>query len=303
MLASHKITGLVAAPFTPFHPNGSLNLDMIEKQALALSKAGVRGAFVCGTTGEGLSLTVAERKHVAERWVAVAPKQLSVLVHVGHNCLADAQELAGHAQRIGAHSVSTVAPSFFKPASASDLVDFFATVASAAPELPFYYYHMPGMTGVSFPAFEVMRLAAERIPTFAGIKFTHEDIMDYQRSLEFAGGRFDVLFGRDEILLSALAVGARGAVGSTYNYAAEVYHRVIAAFEKGDLDTARAEQARAVVMIEALIRFGGGVIAGKAIMRMIGFDCGPVRPPLKSLSGEQCAALEAELKRAGILTT
>src|SRR5947209_17091760 len=101
-----RLTGLVAAPHTPLHADGSLNLAAIECQAQLLLETGVRGAFVCGTTGESHSLTVEERMQVAARWLQVAGGRLPVVVHVGHNCLADARALAAHAQRIGADAIA-----------------------------------------------------------------------------------------------------------------------------------------------------------------------------------------------------
>lgn len=292
------LTGLIAAPFTAFQTDGSLNLSLIEKQAGSLISNGITGAFVCGTTGEGSSLTTAERMQVAERWQSAAGERLRVIVHVGHTSLAECRALAGHAQKIGAAGVGCLAPFFFKPASVEELVRYCAEVAAAAPELPFYFYHIPSMTGVSFPAAEFLRAAANRIPNLAGIKFTYENLMDYAECVRFEGGRYDILFGRDEILLAGLSLGARGAIGSTYNFAAPVYHRIIAAFEKGDIAAAQAEQARANAMISAFLRFGG-LAAGKAIMKMIGIDCGPVRLPLRTLSEADEARLRKELEQAG----
>src|SRR5438105_15938504 len=110
------LTGLIAAPFTAFHDDGSLNLALIEKQAASLLANGVTGAFICGTTGEGPSLTTAERMQVAERWQSAAGAQLRVIVHVGHTALGDCQALAAHAQQIGAAAIGCVAPFFYKPA-------------------------------------------------------------------------------------------------------------------------------------------------------------------------------------------
>ncbi len=296
-MAEH-ITGLVAAPFTAFHADGSLHLDKIEYQAESLFLSGVGGAFVCGTTGESLSLTVAERMAVAERWAAAAPDGLAVIIHVGHPCTEDAKALAAHAQKIGAWAIGAMAPCFFRPAGVDDLVAWCAEVAAAAPELPFYYYHIPSMTGVSFPAADVLERGAGCIPTLAGAKFTYENLMDYQRCLALRDGRFDMLFGRDEILLSALVLGAKGAVGTTYNFAAPAYRRVIEAFERGDLAAARAEQLRAVEMIQTLLRHGG-LPAFKAVMKMIRVDCGPVRPPLRDLTLEERHHLHQDLERIG----
>lgn len=293
------LNGLVAAPHTPMYPDGSLHTEVIARQAASLRRDGVIGAFVCGTTGEGVSLTLSERCRVAEVWRRTA-EGLKLIVNVSHACLADCQELAAHAAAIGADGVALMAPSFFRPSHLSDLIAFCAQVAAAAPEMPFFYYHMPAMTGVSFKMAEFLPAAAARIPSFAGIKFTSEDLMDYGRCCAAAAGTFDVLFGRDEILLSALALGATGAVGSTYNFAAPLYQGILAAYRSGDYETARRQQARAMEMIAALGRYGG-LAAGKAAMAKIGIDCGPVRLPLRNLDDIQRRALAEDLDRLHVV--
>ena len=295
------LKGLIAAPFTAMHADGSINLDTIEKQAQSLIASGVKGAFVCGTTGESMSLTLEERLNIAERWQAMAGKDLAVIVHVGHTCLADCKIFAAHAQEIGARGVAAMAPCFFKPAHLEDLVSFCVDIASAASDLPFYYYHIPEMTGVNFPMVDFLTMATDRIPNLAGIKFTDENLMDFGQCLSLGGGRFNVLFGRDEILLAGLTLGAHGAVGSTYSFAAPLYHRLIEAYKAGDLATAQAEQVRAMNMAAIFSKFGG-CPARKAAMKMIGVDCGPVRLPLHTFSSEEYELLYAELGHIGFFS-
>jgi N-acetylneuraminate lyase len=296
-----QLNGLIAAPFTPFGRDGDVRLDIVERQVALLVEGGVSGAFVCGTTGEGPSLSTDERMRLAERWAVASGKSLAVVVHVGHTSLPEAKALAAHAGRNGARAISAIAPFFFKPARVADLVNFCAAVAAAAPEVPFYFYHFPGITGVSLSMVEFFEQAREKIPTFAGIKFTHNDLMEFQQCLRLAGDGRDVLFGRDEILLAGLAAGARGAIGSTYNYAAPVYRKLIAAFNAGDLAAARDHQASAVKMIEVIRKFGE-MASGKAIMAMMGVDCGPPRTPVAGLSRERAAELFEELHGLGIFT-
>ncbi|HEY4414411.1 MAG TPA: dihydrodipicolinate synthase family protein [Verrucomicrobiae bacterium] len=301
---THTLTGLVAAPFTAFNADRSLQLAMIERQAKLLTDNGVTGAFICGTTGEGMSLSIDERLQVAEKWLTAAPRSLRVIVHVGHQSVSESQLLAKHAERGGAHAFATIAPTFFRATNLDQLVDYCAQVAAGAPGLPFYYYHMPAMSGADLPMYDFLKLASPRIPNLAGIKFTHENLMDYSRCLNFDDGRFNILFGRDEILLAALAMGATGAVGSTYNYMAPVYLRVIEAFRAGDFETARHFQSLAIRIIAVMSR-RGGLSAGKAMMKMIGHDCGPVRSPLQNLSPEALESLTRELEHVGFpsLTT
>jgi N-acetylneuraminate lyase len=293
--------GLVAAPFTPLHPDGSVRPEAIGPYAAALARTGVAAAFVCGTTGEGASLTTAERQVIAARWRTDKPEALRLIVHVGHTSLADSQDLARHAEGIGADAISAIAPGFFRPATVDALVDWCADVAAAAPSCPFYYYHMPALSGAHFAMVDFLPRAQARIPNFAGIKFTHENLFDYAQAVVAAGSTHAVLFGRDEILLGALALGATGAVGSTYNYMAPIFHRMIAAFDAGRLEEARREQLLAQQII-GIMSARGGLPAGKAIMSLIGLDCGPVRRPLATLDSVQVAGLRAELDQAGFFS-
>ena len=292
------LTGLIAAPHTPFHADGTLALELIPQQARLLAHNKVTGAFVCGTTGEGSSLTSEERFKVVEAWAAARPSSLALIVHVGHLSLGDACQFARHAQAAGADAIATIAPSFFKPASTHELVAWCAKVAAAAPNLPFYYYHMPAMTGVTIPAADFLHSVNGQIPTLAGVKFTHENLMDFSRSSEISSGKSEMLFGRDEILLSGLALGAKGAVGSTYNFAAPLYLRIIEAFDRGDIETARRDQSRAMDFIEVLNRHGG-LAAGKSAMKLIGIDCGPVRLPLRPLTDRDEKSLRDGLEKVG----
>src|SRR5689334_4821596 len=113
-ITAPALTGLIAATHTPFHSDGSLNLAVVEAQAAHLLQHGITAAFIGGTTGESHSLTLDERRALAERWIEVTRgTKLKVIVHVGGNCLADARALATQAQKIGAAAISALAPSYF----------------------------------------------------------------------------------------------------------------------------------------------------------------------------------------------
>jgi len=296
-----RITGLIAATHTPFNIDGSLRLDVVEKQAANLLGDGVKTVFICGTTGEGSSLTQDERRALAERWLDVSRHSpLKVIVHVGHNCLRDARDLAAHAQKIGAYAIASIAPSFFKPAAMNELVESMAEIASGAPALPFYYYEFPNQSGVTLSPSDFLEAAISRIPNLAGIKFTSSNLMEYQICRAASNARFDALFGCDEILLSALALGAEGAVGSTYNFAAPIYLRIIEAFRAGDFETARAEQLRSIHLIRVLARFGY-MGAAKSLMEFQGVAVGPPRLPNRRLTAEEQHVLREELRALNIV--
>lgn len=294
-----KLEGLVAATHTPFAADGDLDLAVVEKQAEHLLRNRVRTVFIAGTTGESHSLSLQERLDLAQRWCEVVRgTPMRLVVHVGSNCLVDSQTLAAQAQTLGATAIAALAPSYFKPKDVETLAACCEQIASAAPALPFYFYDIPSMTGVHISLPEFLELAAKRIPTLAGAKFTNPDLMSYQRCLRLQDGRFDIPWGTDESLLAALAVGAVNAVGSTYNFAAPIYHRLLAAFAKGDLETARKEQFRSVELVALLVRFGF-MGAAKAVMTMLGVPVGSPRLPNSSLTGEQVRELRASLASLG----
>ncbi|MFM1768373.1 MAG: hypothetical protein RJA22_902 [Verrucomicrobiota bacterium] len=293
------LSSLVAATHTPFRSDGSLHLPVVEKQAAHLLQQGVRFAFIGGTTGESASLTVEERLALARRWMEVTQgTDLRVVVHVGANCLADARALAAQAGQLGAAAISALAPSYFKPRSLDLLIACCADIAAAAPATPFYYYDIPVLTGVSFPMTDFLAQAPAHIPTLAGLKFTNPDLMAYQLCLRVAGGRWDLPFGVDEHFLGALAMGARGAVGSGYNFAAPIYLRLMKAFAAGDLATARTEQFRGVQLVQ-LLASHGYMGAAKAVMGMLGVEVGPPRLPNASLSPDQAKTLRGQLETLG----
>lgn len=299
-MTRRTFTGLIAAAHTPFHPDGTLHLDAIAAQAERYRRFGVSAAFICGTTGEGKLMTLPERQRVAETWMTVSQQQTPVIAHVGCEAIPDSQQLAAHAEAIGVDAISVVAPSFYLPASIDALVQWCAAIAEAAPNTPFYYYHIPSMTGVHFSMSEFVPRAVERISTFAGLKFTDTDLMEFSQCLRWANGQYDILFGRDEMLLAALALGARGAVGSTYNYAAPLFLAMWEAFNRGDLNSANRVQLRLQDMVAVLREFGEFAV-GKAIMGRLGVDCGPVRPPLQGLSVEQTDRIVSQLETLGFI--
>lgn len=294
-----RLRGLIAATHSPMHGDGTLNCEAVAQQARHLISNRVAGAFVAGTTGESHSLTLIERQRLAESWTEAARgTALQVVMHVGTNCLDDACALAAHAERVGVDAIAAMAPCYFKPPTVETLVEFLGTIAAAAPNTPFYFYDIPSWTGVQFPIVSFLESAQRRIATFAGVKYTNSDLTELQRALAYDGGRFDILWGCDEALLAGLALGCRGAVGSTYNFAAPIYHRVMRAFEAGDLEEARRQQERSVQMVGTIGQFGF-TAAAKTVMGMLGVECGPARLPLAALSSEQVAELQSALQSLG----
>ncbi|QDT05640.1 N-acetylneuraminate lyase [Rubripirellula lacrimiformis] len=294
----HRLQGLIAATYTPMNRDGSLNLAVVPEMVQHLIRDGVSGIYVCGSTGEGMSLTSDERRQVAQSYVTAVDGRLPVIVQVGHNSLAEAKQLAAHASEIGADIVSATCPSYFKVSDVPTLVDCMADLASAAADLPFYYYHIPILTGSTIQMADFLEHAADRIPNLAGLKYTDTKLFEFQHCLELADRKFDVVWGCDEMLLGAIATGAEAAIGSTYNIAAPVYQHVIDAVAAGDLPRARRWQARSIDMIRTMGRYPFHS-AMKAVLAIRGLDFGGCRLPQGRLSQSETETLQRELDAIG----
>jgi N-acetylneuraminate lyase len=286
------------------HANGDINLGQVGLLVEHLIRDKVAGLYVCGSTGEGPSLTIAERKAVAETYIQCVAGRLPVIIQVGHESLRHAQELAEHAQAIGADAISAVPPHFFKPHTLEVLLKSLREITNAAPELPFYYYHIPRLTAIPIDVRQLLILGVEQLPNLRGVKYSNFTIFELQAcaNLEVNGVRFNLLFGSDEMLLSGLVGGAHGAVGSTYNFAAPLYKRIISAYQKGDLTAAQYYQGLSVKMIQPINHHSpsnSNLAAIKAVMKLIGLDCGPLRLPNITLSENKIEQLRVELESIG----
>jgi len=296
-----RLKGMIAATFTPFDVKGRVNYEVIEKYADWVANTTIEGVFVCGTTGESLSLTIIEREKILEKWISSANKRFKVIAHIGCNSQFEAIELAEHAKKMGADAVGAMAPCFFKPENVSDLINFFEPIARAASTLPFYYYNMPSITGVFLSAPQFLHEGLKVIPNLAGIKFTHNNLMEMSECLTLDNGAFEVLNGYDEMLIAGLSFGVVAGVGSTYNYIPKIYEGIFKAMKINDIETARAFQIRSIEVVKIIIKYGGGIRGGKAIMKLIGIDCGDCRLPIHPFSKNEYKLLNTDLKLIGIV--
>ncbi|MDO4714744.1 MAG: dihydrodipicolinate synthase family protein [Bacteroidales bacterium] len=292
-----KIIGLIDAPFTPFDAEGNVNFAPIADYCALLVRSGMKGVFVNGSSGEGYMLTEEERMQLAERWVAVAPKGFKVIVHVGSTSVASSVRLAAHAQQIGAWGVGAMATPFPKLGSIEQLVQYIEPMAAAAPQLPFYYYHIPVFNNAYLSMYELLQAVDGRISNFAGIKYTYEHLYEYNKCMRYADGKYDMLHGQDETILSSLVMGgAKGGICGTSNYNAVCLNGILEAWAAGDIAKARELQNYAQDVIDVIARYRGNIVAGKRIMKLIGLDLGPNRTPFMSITPEEEAKIKAELE-------
>mmetsp|Transcript_16760 Transcript_16760/g.67624 ORF Transcript_16760/g.67624 Transcript_16760/m.67624 type:complete len:410 (+) Transcript_16760:62-1291(+) len=311
-----RIDGLVAAVHSPFDEDFALDLAAVPAQRAWLRATGVDWVYVGGTTGESLSLTTAERMALAEAWCDVSPTRApdtsssqsppKVIVHVGAEAVRDAVALAAHAERIGAHAIGAMPPSFFKPATVDALAATVSAICRAAPSLPCYYYHIPSKTGVDFRVVDLVGAidAAGATPTFAGVKYTGlYDLAaggypDAERVLAYAGGRYEVLGGREEMLLQSLAIGITGHVGSQFTLVGDLYAGVLAEFAARGLtadnaDALRATQLRALDLLDVQAGAPAGMNALKRLVTYAGMRVGDARAPFVPFDDDADASLRA----------
>ncbi|MEC9037282.1 MAG: dihydrodipicolinate synthase family protein [Verrucomicrobiota bacterium] len=295
------LNGLIAATFTPFDQNGKLNLDPIPRIVEHHAKCSINALFINGTTGEGPSLTEQERIIVAESYAKEAKSHgIKSIIHVGHESLLAAGSFAAHAAEIGADCISAVPTSYFKPSSLNGLIDHLSAITSHAPDIPFYYYHIPRMNSVQFDMLELLQAAEKDLPSLVGIKYSASELSTFVECKKYKDGKYNMLYGSDEMLLAGLAMGADGAVGSTYNFLAPLYNKVISEFEANNKQSAQIHQAKSAELIRAIISTAGfpGL---KVAMAIAGFDCGPHRLPLKTPSPGIVDELRNRLESAGFL--
>lgn len=289
-----RFTGIWPAMVTPLTEDDHVNVAMARRLVDHFIAAGVGGLYVCGSTGEGVLLPLAERKLMAETVIEQTNGRRPVIVHVGATATADAVELAAHAEWAGADAVSAVPP-FYYNVGWRGIEEHYQMIAAAS-SLPLYLYYIPRATGVTATAAEMWQLC--QIDNVRGFKFTAYDMYLLERIMALSKGRLNIFSGPDELLLPMLTLGVDGAIGSTYNLLPTYCVGLYDAFQRGDLSDARQMQSRINRVIDVLHKYGG-MPAVKAAMRLLDFDCGHCRRPLRRLDTDEVAALRADLEAVG----
>jgi N-acetylneuraminate lyase len=290
--------GLIAAVVTPMTADGmNINYTVVKSQAAYLAKTGVKRAYIAGTTGESVSLTTDERMALLEQWEKVAAGfGLDYLVHVGAESITDVVALAAHAQDHGSIAIGVMPPVFFKPATMTNLGQWMELACGAASNIPCYYYHIPSQTGVEFDMLPLLEEMDSRgVANFAGVKYTGlyetRAFPDLMRCQAYDGGRFDIMSGREEVMVEAMAVGVKGFIGSQFNYGGDIYNAI---HSEADLDKRNAKQLASIELLLAWIDgTPAGVDGNKILVNLAGVPVGPARLPSLPPSDDDVASLKA----------
>ena len=291
--------GVIPAMLTPFTEDGKLvDLQRACDIAAHLAEQGVHGIFVGGTTGEGLLMSIDERKSLLEAILSTVGDKVKVVAHTG--CLDTPHTIAltEHAAHAGAHSAAVVAPGFYRYDEAA-LKAHFRAVASATPDFPVLLYNLPGASKNPLSAGLVIELA-ETVDNIVGIKDSGGRMQLLNAILARRPEGFVVINGVDEYTLQALATGADGSVASTANVVPEIFIDLYNQVRNNDRQAAWETQKR-LGNACALFQYGAMVAFYKEALRLRGVDAGFVRPPQRELTADEKKHLERGMKLAGMI--
>jgi dihydrodipicolinate synthase/N-acetylneuraminate lyase len=266
----------LAAALTPLADGGSaLDEAAVEPYLAFLAAGGVDGILLTGTTGEGMLLSVAERKRLLE---LAARGPLAVIAHCGAQSTAATVELAAHAASVGVSGVAVIAPPYF-PLDEHELLAHFAAAARACAPTPFYVYELERASGYAIPVVVVERLR-ELVDNVAGMKVSDAP---FAKVRPYMLDGLDVLIGAEGLIGEGLAAGAGGAVSGLASAFPEV---VVEAVRSGDSSAAGALR-QSVERFPRLAALKAVAVARGVPMRE------DMRPPLRSLTdGERRELLE-----------
>ncbi len=286
-----QFSGAWPALVTPFSQNDEVNIPVLRRLVDYLLGKGIGGLYVCGSTGEGIYMTTAERKQVLEATIEQVNGRVPVIAHVGAVALPDATALARHAQEAGADAIASIIPPLYN--NTPSVINYFTALGAAAPETPLLTY----IFGGPVDAVALMQ-AMSTIPTLAGSKYTGPNMFEFRRIVELGKGEWTVFSGMDEQCLFGAMFGASGNIGSTLNYIPGPYREIHAAVAGGDHAKGTDLQLRANRITELMMQVGF-MGALKAVMAHLDFDCGSTRLPNAMLPKEQWQPLFDQLTQAG----
>ncbi len=291
-----SLKGIFPALLTPFDAAGKVDESNLRKLVSVNIKRGVDGFYVCGSTGEAFLLTHEERKRILEIVVDETAKRVAIICHIGAIGTDFTIDLGKHALKTGADAVSSIPPFYYK-FSADEVVGFYRDVADAI-DLPVIPYNFPALSGVTLTGDLIKQL--RKHPRIAGVKFTSNDFYQLER-MKKDDPALIVYNGFDEMFLAGLAMGADGAIGSTFNFMPEKFLGIRKCVQAGDIAGARAYQDQANEVIQVLIQTGKALNAQKYLMDLQGIPCGQCRKPFIPLTDMDKANLKSVAKRCLIL--
>ena len=277
-----RLHGAIAAAVTPLKDGGgALDLDSIASLVRFLQAGGVDGLLACGTTGEGVLLSVDERRRVAKAFAAARPEGFQVAIHAGAQSTRDTVALAAHALEIGADAVAVIAPPYYR-LGPSELFEHFRSAAEACDPVPFYLYEFAARSGYPIPVEVIERLRRER-SNIVGMKVSDRP---FDAVEPYLLDGMDVFVGSEPLVRAGMERGAVGAVSGL----ATAWPEVVASLVHEHSPEAHLHVTELRARLEG-IPFHAAVKQVLVDRGVLGH--GDVRPPLRGLTLEERTTVSA----------
>ncbi len=291
-MKQENLKGIMPALLTGFTDDlSAIDEKRVRTLVRHLINKGVHGLYVGGSSGEMLLCSNDERKQLLEAVLAETKgTKTTVIAHIGSTGTRETCELATHAEKAGATALSSVTPLYFAY-SFADVKQYYIDITKAS-SLPVIIYNIPARTGMTLNSDQLHELLM--IPGIAGMKFTASDFFQLER-LRTAHPDHVFYNGSDEMLLSGLAAGADGGIGTTYNFQAERMLAIYDLYHEGKMQEALAMQSKANEIIATVIKYGV-MPATKEVLRLGGLDYGTCRKPFRPVDADKMDALTAEVR-------
>ncbi len=292
------MSGISAPQLTPFREDGSVDVERYAQLSARISRAGVTGIFVCGTTGEFANLTLQERKLLLPAARQGAGSNVRLMYNVTALNKGDMAELIDHAKKEGADCLS-ITPPYYHSYDADTLTAYFKTAAAMAEGMPLYLYNIPGMA--KNPITPAILAEVSECPNIVGVKdscMDHQNLLEYMALVQKPG--FEFITGNDAQVLTALQAGAAGGVIAMASVFPELCQAIYTHFQQGELAAAKAAQDK-VMALRGVVRSVMPVMAHKAMLEMTGFSMGPARFPFRELREDEKAKVRDALASLELL--
>ena len=289
-----KFSGVMPALVSPLDDNEKINIPVLNQLLTDLLAKGADGFYLCGATGEGIAIDPEERMILAEEAIKTVNGRKPCIVQVASGNFEDAILLAKHAEKVGAAAISATPPLFFSY-DKDDVYNYYKKLADAV-SIPMMIYYNPA-AGFHINADIAAKMF--EIDNVTSIKWTSSDYYQMMRLRDLTKGEMNIINGPDEMLLMGLSAGADGGIGTTYNFMFDIIRGIYDNFVKGDLETAREYQTRAIRIISVLLSYKI-IPAAKAVLEAQGYAVGNATFPMKRYSDAEKATIVEQMKKAGL---
>ncbi|MGH2758065.1 MAG: 4-hydroxy-tetrahydrodipicolinate synthase [Actinomycetota bacterium] len=286
---------VITAMVTPFREDGSVHLDEAQRLARHLIDHGSEGLVVAGSTGEAAVLTDEEQVSLFRAVKDAVGTDASVVAGTGTNWTEHSVALTREAEKAGADAALVVTPYYSRPPQDA-LLEHFRMVADSS-NLPIVLYDVPGRTATKIDVETTLR-AAEH-PNIVGLKDASNDIATSTLLAAQLPEGFEIYSGDDGMTLAYQAIGAVGVISVVAHVMGELILEQLQSFENGDIARAREIQFLERRLNDVFLK--ANPVSIKAALKMLGFNVGAPRPPLRAATADEERGIRAALQELGAL--